>query len=71
MYTHVYEEMEDVGIAEKLYVPMWQTDGGGGRLCGEDAFECNVTHRSPYPFVMDEVGGNTSQKGDGHIEVSC
>ena len=35
----------------------------------EEAFGCKVTHRFPYPmgFVMDEVGGNTSQKEDGHI----
>ena len=31
---------------------------------------CKVTHYLTHPemcIVMDEVGGNTSQKGDGNI----
>ena len=36
----------------------------------EDAFGCKVTHNithHDHVIVLDEVGGNTSQKGDGHI----
>ena len=35
-----------------------------------EAFGCKVTHRIKHPdmcIVGDEVGGNTSQKGDSHI----
>ena len=73
MYSHVYEEMEDAGIAIKLVTPKWQNQDG--KDCAEeDAFGCKITHYFPFPemgFVMDEVGGNTSQKGDGHMGGSC
>ena len=69
MYTHDYEAMEDAGIAKVLDLPVWMDKDGN--LCSEDeSFGCKVTHDLQYPemaFVMDEVGGNTSQKGDGHI----
>ena len=35
-----------------------------------ESFDCKVTHRIKYPdmcIVGHEVGGNSSQKGDGHI----
>ena len=35
-----------------------------------EAFGCKVAHRIKHPdmfIVGDEVGGNTSQKGDDHI----
>ena len=71
MYTHDYEAMEDAGIAKFFNDPVWMDKYG--KLCSEDeSFGSKVTHDLKYPemaFVMDEVGGNTSQKGDGHIRV--
>ena len=69
MYSHVYEEMEDAGIAIKLVTPKWQNQDGKD-CTEEDVLGCKITHYFPFPemgFVMDEVGGNTSQKGDGHM----
>ena len=68
MYNHVYIEMEDAGVAVKLKTPVWQDEDGV--TCPElSAFGCKVTHTLTHPemcFVMDKVGGNISQKGDGH-----
>ena len=68
MYNHVYIEMEEAGVAVKLDTPVWQDEHGSP--CPESsAFGCKVTHTLTHPemcFVMDEVGGNISQKGDGH-----
>jgi hypothetical protein len=69
MYEHVYEYMEEAGVAVKLEAPVWR-DKAGHDCTEEDAFGCNVTHDLTHHemcVVMDEVGGNTSQKGDGHI----
>ena len=72
MYTHDYEAMEGASIAKVLDEPVWMDKDGN--LCSEDeSFGCKVTHALQYPgmaFVMDEVGGNTSQKGDGILWVS-
>ena len=69
MYTHVYTEMEDAGVAARLIKPAWQDEDGSP--CDESSvFGCKVTHTLTHPelcFVMDEVGGNISQKGDGHM----
>ena len=69
MYDHVIEEMCDAGVAEKLDSPVWM-DRDGKECQPIEAFGCKVTHRIKHPdmcIVGDEVGGNTSQKGDGHI----
>ena len=69
MYKHIYEEMEDAKVATPYAAPMWQ-DYDGNPCLEKDAFGCKVTHNLTHPemcVVMDEVGGNTSQKGDGHI----
>jgi len=66
MHEHVYEEMVDACIVEKMEIPVWQNKKGD--TCMEDeAFDYKVTHDWVYPdmgFVVDEVGGDTSQKGD-------
>ena len=67
MYDQVYEHMVDAGLAVKLLSPKWMNKEGveAGK---EESFGCMVTHNLLYPemcIVMDEVGGNTSQKGDG------
>ena len=61
--------MEDAKVATPYAAPMWQ-DYDGNPCLEKDAFGCKVTHNLTHPemcVVMDEVGGNTSQKGDGHI----
>ena len=68
-YDHVIEEMCDAGVAEKLDSPVWM-DRDGKECQPIEVFGCKVTHRIKHPdmcIVGDEVGGNTSQKGDGHI----
>ena len=69
MYDRVIEEMCDDGIAEKLDSPVWM-DRDGEECQPIEAFGCKVTHRIKYPdmcIVGDEIGGNSSQKCDGHI----
>ena len=69
MYAHIYAELVDAMLATILDSPEWQ-DLNGNRCEESEAFGCKVTHTLTHPemcIVMDEVGGNTSQKGDGHI----
>ena len=69
MYSKIVEEMEDAGVAESLPKPVWM-DCEGKILGEEHAFGCKVTHWIIYPvnvIVFDELGGNISQKGDGHV----
>ena len=69
MYSHNYLELVDAGLAMKLDTPVWMDEKG--TECEEhDGYGCMVDIVLKYPemaFVMDEVGGGTSQKGDGHI----
>ena len=69
MYNHIYDEMIDAKVASIYDDPMWQ-DSDGNPCSESESFGCKVTHNLTHPemcIVMDEVGGNTSQKGDGHI----
>ena len=69
MYDHIYDELVDAKVAYKLNTPIW-LDINGNPCHVDDSFGCKVTHSLLTPemcIVMDEVGGNTSQKGDGHI----
>ena len=69
MYDHIYDELVDAKLATPYNEPMWQDSDG--TFCTESSsLGCKVTHDFAHPemcVVMDEVGGNTSQKGDGHI----
>ena len=50
-------------------MPLWQ-DKVGNFVSEENAYGCKVTHEltdPDYCIVLDEVGGNINQKGDGHI----
>ena len=61
--------MVDSGLAIELPTPVWMEKNGGECEECEDS-GCIVIHNLIYPemcFVIDEVGGGTSQKGDGHI----
>ena len=61
--------MISAGIAEEYEEPMFMDRAEN--VCSErGAFGFKVTHNIAHPehFMMaDEVGGNVSQKGDGHI----
>ena len=46
-------------------------DKDGKEVKEDDAFGCKVTQNIPRPYmclVMDEVGGNMNQKGDGNVD---
>ena len=69
MYKHCYEEMVHAGVAVKLEQPVWM-DKHGVECEENEAYGRKVTHVITHPeycVVGDEVGGNTNQKGDGHI----
>lgn len=64
--------MEEAGVAKKFDTPVYQ-DSQGNDCQSEYATGCKAIHNLTHPeiyIVMDKVGGNTRQKGDGHIGVS-
>ena len=69
MYKHTIIEMVEAGVARKLDEPTWMNRHG--EVCDEnESFGCKVTHQIIHPdmcLVGDEVGGNISMKGDGHV----
>ena len=69
MYSHIIDEMVDAGVARELEEPVWM-DKHGTRVSEDIAFGCKVFHGLIHPnmcLVGDEVGGNLSMKGDGHV----
>ena len=69
MYNGVMSELIDTGVAKKRSKPAWM-DRDGILVEEKDLLRCKVTHDvtdPDYVICMDEVGGNTSQKGDGHL----
>ena len=69
MYNGVITEFVDAKVAVERDSPAWM-DRTGNVVEESEAFGCKVTHdiiHPEYVLVMDEVGGNTSQKGDGHV----
>ena len=74
MYECVGEEMIDCGIAVKLTLPVWM-NSIDTIVEEEEDFGCRVTHNiicPEYAIMLDEVGGNTNQKGDtAVIGVPC
>ena len=69
MYDGVINEFVDAGVAKKRSEPAWM-NRDGILVDEKDAFGCKVTHDITDPdmiIVMNEVGRNTSQKGDGHL----
>ena len=68
MYINVYDAMVDAGVAVEFDDPVWM-DSKGNEVEERYAFGQSCTHKLIHPevcVVADEVGGNTSQKGDGH-----
>jgi hypothetical protein len=73
-FKHMYDCVEDAlvscGLAEKLDEPVWMDKEGNIVDKEEDAFGLKMHDQITHPefcLVGDEVGGNTSQKGDGHV----
>ena len=68
MYNQVYNKMDDVGVVQRLEIPVWM-NSSGEVVEKEDALGCKVTPDLMLPemcIVMDKVGGNISSKGDGN-----
>ena len=63
--------MEESGVTFKLETLVWMDENGN--QCAEKHVSIyKVTHSLTYQeicFVMDKVGGSTSQKGDKDIGV--
>ena len=67
MYDEVAKEMVKDGVAMQLPSSVW-TDHRQNIVEEEFSYGCQVTHdvtRPEHFFALDELGGNTSQKGDG------
>ena len=67
MYESIKEELVAAGVAVKLDTPVWM-NGDGDVVDEQDALGCKVSSDITKPemcLVADEVGGNTSKKGDG------
>ena len=70
MYDEVYQALVDCGAATSLDVPVYMDRDGNKVASQSQAFGCKCTHVIDHPWmclVVDEVGSNLSQKGDGHI----
>ena len=70
MYDDVYEALVECKVAEVLDPPMFMDNDGNITDYHINEFGVKVSHTITYPdmcLVVDEVGSNLSQKGDGHI----
>ena len=69
----ISEKLIEAGLAKRLDVPVWETREGVTVSDDEKdkAFGCKVKIEITHPemvIVADEVGCNTSQTGDGHVD---
>ena len=70
MYDDIYESFVECGVAIKLDVPVLMDAMGNTVTDPLCAFGTKCTHKLMHPdmcLVVDEVGSNLSQKGDGHV----
>ena len=70
MYDQCIDQMVRVGVAKKRDKAVWMDKSGNVVRDESHAFGCKVTHDLIHPdwcLVGDEVGGNISMKGDGHV----
>ena len=70
MYNEVYEAMLECKVASKRMHPVYETADGTPATEWKDVFGIPCTHKIDHPemcLVVDEVGSDLSQKGDGHI----
>jgi hypothetical protein len=70
MYNDVYEGLWEAGIAEKLDEALWRDKDNNIVVTQGEAYrrktEYSLLH-TEYIVMVDEVGENISQKGDGNI----
>ena len=69
MYDEVYEALVESGLATQLNESIYM-DRIGNVATKHEAFGAKCTHTLDHPdmcLVVDEVGSNLSQKGDGHV----
>ena len=62
MHKHMYCELVEVGVVERLPRPIWMSREGK-EYSLKDAFRCMVAHKLCHPdryFVGQEVDGETS-----------
>ena len=70
MYNEVYEAMMECKVAIKRMHPAYETADGTPTTEWKDVFGIPCTHKIDHQemcLVVDEVGSDLSQKGDGHI----
>lgn len=70
MYDCIKDALITCSLAERFNEPVWMNKDGNVVEKQEDAFGQKCTIRITHPeycLVGDEVGGNTSQQGDGHV----
>ena len=72
MYEMIEEKLVEANVAVRLESPVWKTKEG--EIVSDDekerAFGCKCKIQITHPemvILADEVGCNTSQRGDGHI----
>ena len=70
MYDEVYAALVDTGAATKLDEPVYMDRDCNIAVNPDEYFGTKCTHLLDHPdlcIVVDEVGSNLSQKGDGHV----
>jgi len=70
MYNEVYEAMTECKVASKRNHPVYETVDGSPASDWNEKFGIPCSHKIEHPemcLVVDEVGSDLSQKGDGHI----
>ena len=69
MYDLLETQLIEAGVAMRLDEPVWMDEWG--EMCEEkNAYGCKTDLKITNPemcIVADEVGANTSQKGDGRV----
>ena len=71
MYDQCIDQMVQAGVAKKRDDAVWMDKSGNIVSDKSHAFGCKVTHdhiHTDWCPVGDEVGGNISMKGDGHVQ---
>jgi len=70
MYDEVYDAMVECKVASKHPQPIYKNADGNIAIDWKEKFGMPCTHNIDHPemcLVVDEVGSDLSQKGDGHI----
>ena len=70
MYDEVYDAMVECKYTSRYDTPIYSTNNGSIATKWSQKFGLHCTHKIDHPemcLVVDEVGSDLSQKGDGHI----